>query len=191
MTGTIHQHPSVYSPDEAPPPPGPEGWELRHVDPSTVLDNPDNARRPERDREGLAAVHRRPGHPHPAPGADHGVRGAGPDRRRAPEVLGHRRRTCHHSRLRAQRPVPGPPGGRDAGREHRAGRPHPGGGGRGHPAAGRVRRRDPEGHHGNDRHQGHQGPPSPGRSPQRGRHRSSRTLRPDPGPGRRGGRIRS
>ncbi len=55
MTGTIHQHPSVYSPDEAPPPPGPEGWELRHVDPSTVLDNPDNARRPERDREGLAA----------------------------------------------------------------------------------------------------------------------------------------
>ncbi len=55
MTGTIHQHPSVYSPDEAPQPPGPEGWELRHVDPATVLDNPDNARRPERDREGLAA----------------------------------------------------------------------------------------------------------------------------------------
>ena len=54
MTGTIHQHPSVYSPDETPQPPGPEGWELRHVDPSTVLDNPDNARRPERDREGLA-----------------------------------------------------------------------------------------------------------------------------------------
>jgi ParB family chromosome partitioning protein len=54
MTGTIHQHPSVYSPDEDPQPPGPEGWELRHVDPATVLDNPDNARRPERDREGLA-----------------------------------------------------------------------------------------------------------------------------------------
>ena len=56
MTGTIHQHPSVYSPDRRPhQPPGPEGWELRHVDPATVLDNPDNARRPERDREGLAA----------------------------------------------------------------------------------------------------------------------------------------
>jgi ParB/RepB/Spo0J family partition protein len=52
MTGTIHQHPSTYSPDEAP---RSEGWELRHVDPSGVLDNPDNARRPERDREGLAA----------------------------------------------------------------------------------------------------------------------------------------
>ena len=55
MTGTIHQHPSVYSPDEAPQLSGTEGWELRHVDPATVLDNPDNARRPERDREGLAA----------------------------------------------------------------------------------------------------------------------------------------
>ncbi|HEX3980452.1 MAG TPA: ParB/RepB/Spo0J family partition protein [Acidimicrobiales bacterium] len=55
MTGTIHQHPSVYSPDETTQPPGPDGWELRHVDPATVLDNPDNARRPERDREGLAA----------------------------------------------------------------------------------------------------------------------------------------
>src|ERR1035438_6124855 len=54
MTVTIHQHPSTYSPDEAAQLPGPEGWELRHVDPSAVLDNPDNARRPERDREGLA-----------------------------------------------------------------------------------------------------------------------------------------
>ena len=34
--------------------PDPEGWQLRQVDPRTVLDNPDNARRPERDREGLA-----------------------------------------------------------------------------------------------------------------------------------------
>ena len=32
----------------------PEGWQLRQVDPRTLLDNPDNARRPERDREGLA-----------------------------------------------------------------------------------------------------------------------------------------
>jgi ParB family chromosome partitioning protein len=32
----------------------PEGWQLRQVDPQTLLDNPDNARRPERDREGLA-----------------------------------------------------------------------------------------------------------------------------------------
>jgi ParB family chromosome partitioning protein len=32
----------------------PEGYELRAVDPATLVDNPQNARRPHRDREGLA-----------------------------------------------------------------------------------------------------------------------------------------
>jgi ParB family transcriptional regulator, chromosome partitioning protein len=32
----------------------PEGYELRAVDPATLIDNPQNARRPHRDREGLA-----------------------------------------------------------------------------------------------------------------------------------------
>ena len=32
----------------------PEGYELRSVDPATLVDNPQNARRPHRDREGLA-----------------------------------------------------------------------------------------------------------------------------------------
>ncbi|MGA7836281.1 MAG: ParB/RepB/Spo0J family partition protein [Acidimicrobiales bacterium] len=32
-----------------------DGWELRHVDPRVVADNPDNARHPKRDRVGLAA----------------------------------------------------------------------------------------------------------------------------------------
>ena len=32
----------------------PEGFELRAVDPATLVDNPQNARRPHRDREGLA-----------------------------------------------------------------------------------------------------------------------------------------
>jgi ParB family transcriptional regulator, chromosome partitioning protein len=49
MTTIHHDHPSVASV------PVPEGWELRHVDPATLVDNPDNARRPERDREGLAS----------------------------------------------------------------------------------------------------------------------------------------
>ena len=32
----------------------PEGYELRSVDPQSLADNPQNARRPHRDREGLA-----------------------------------------------------------------------------------------------------------------------------------------
>ena len=48
MTTINHDRPSV------PESPSPEGWELRHVDPRSLVDNPDNARRPERDREGLA-----------------------------------------------------------------------------------------------------------------------------------------
>ena len=32
----------------------PEGYELRSVDPAMLVDNPQNARRPHRDREGLA-----------------------------------------------------------------------------------------------------------------------------------------
>src|ERR1700728_2566614 len=32
----------------------PEDYELRAVDPATLVDNPNNARRPHRDREGLA-----------------------------------------------------------------------------------------------------------------------------------------
>ena len=43
------------APASAPTPASaPEGYELRAVDPATLVDNPQNARRPHRDREGLA-----------------------------------------------------------------------------------------------------------------------------------------
>jgi ParB family chromosome partitioning protein len=58
MTTAAHDQPAA--PDAASTPTDPaslsdsEGWRLRQVDPRALLDNPDNARRPERDREGLA-----------------------------------------------------------------------------------------------------------------------------------------
>jgi ParB family chromosome partitioning protein len=49
MTTTHDDPASVTTPTSAP-----EGYELRAVDPATLVDNPQNARRPHRDREGLA-----------------------------------------------------------------------------------------------------------------------------------------
>ena len=49
MTTTHDDPASVTTPASAP-----EGYELRAVDPATLVDNPQNARRPHRDREGLA-----------------------------------------------------------------------------------------------------------------------------------------
>src|SRR5450631_2886391 len=53
MTTTMHDNDAASNaPTEVVP--DPEGWHLRQVDPRALRDNPDNARRPERDREGLA-----------------------------------------------------------------------------------------------------------------------------------------
>ena len=49
MTTTHDDPTSATTPTRAP-----EGFELRAVDPATLVDNPQNARRPHRDREGLA-----------------------------------------------------------------------------------------------------------------------------------------
>ena len=49
MTTTHDDPASVTTPASAP-----EGYELRAVDPATLVDNPQNARRPHRDREGPA-----------------------------------------------------------------------------------------------------------------------------------------
>jgi ParB family transcriptional regulator, chromosome partitioning protein len=49
MTTTHDAPASVTTPSSAP-----EGYEVRAVDPATLVDNPRNARRPHRDREGLA-----------------------------------------------------------------------------------------------------------------------------------------
>jgi ParB family transcriptional regulator, chromosome partitioning protein len=49
MTTTHDAPASATTPANAP-----EGYELRAVDPATLVDNPSNARRPHRDREGLA-----------------------------------------------------------------------------------------------------------------------------------------
>jgi ParB family chromosome partitioning protein len=53
MTTAMHDNDAA---SDTPTEPGldSEGWRLRQVDPRTLLDNLDNARRPERDREGLA-----------------------------------------------------------------------------------------------------------------------------------------
>ena len=49
MTTTHDDPASTPTPASAP-----EGYELRAVDPATLVDNPQNVRRPHRDREGLA-----------------------------------------------------------------------------------------------------------------------------------------
>ena len=83
---TINPNPTVSVPAG---PIAPAGYELRTVDPHALLDNPYNARRAHRDREGLAPSIGALGILLPPLGSTDPRREAGDHRRRAPQVLGH------------------------------------------------------------------------------------------------------